>query len=499
MSLDLVRRAEQLASAGRWPEVAAILEPAIENSSSAGLWSMLALARLNTGRRSAAADALVRAARLDAEGGRAWLNAAAVLDQDGRVAEARDAVGRAIARGFAPPEAHLLLGRSLMGAGAFAEAEAAFQAALAARPAFADAHRELAQLVWMRTGDSEAATRALDAAIAAHPADTRLRAERTRLLNAAGAEAEARAEAGRLLERIAPGPSRRLFEAHDANLSGDYERAAEAAREAVSSGADRGQAFEALATAQLGLGDAAGMLTTADDWLRAAPVNQLGLAYRATALQMLGDPRGDAFRDYATLVRPFDLDVPDGWASLEGYLADLAAALRPMHVFEAHPLGQSARHGSQTMQSLVQSQNPAVRAFFTAIDGPIRRYLADLGTGSDPLRARNRGAYEIKGCWSVWLKPGGFHLDHVHPQGWISSACYIATPKTVEDETRKEGWIRFGQPPVQPPGGLLAEHFVRPRPGRLVLFPAWMWHGTVPFTSDERRLTVAFDVLPGDD
>jgi uncharacterized protein (TIGR02466 family) len=122
--------------------------------------------------------------------------------------------------------------------------------------------------------------------------------------------------------------------------------------------------------------------------------------------------------------------------------------------------------------------------------------LSEIGAGEDPLRARNRGLYEIKGCWSVWLKPGGFHVDHVHPQGWISSACYIATPKAVEDSERKEGWIRFGQPPVQPPGGLLAEHFVQPRPGRLVLFPAWMWHGTVPFTSDERRLTVAFDVLP---
>ena len=148
------------------------------------------------------------------------------------------------------------------------------------------------------------------------------------------------------------------------------------------------------------------------------------------------------------------------------------------------------------MQSLVQCKDPAIRAFFTAIDAPIRRYLSDLGSGSDPLRARNRGAYHINGCWSVWLKPGGFHVDHVHPQGWISSACYVATPASVEDSERKEGWIRFGQPAVQPPGGLPAEHFVQPKPGRLVLFPAWMWHGTVPFAADERRLTVAFDVLP---
>ena len=34
---------------------------------------------------------------------------------------------------------------------------------------------------------------------------------------------------------------------------------------------------------------------------------------------------------------------------------------------------------------------------------------------------------------------------------------------------------------------------IEPKPGRLVLFPSTMWHGTVPFAAGE-RLTVAFDV-----
>ena len=413
------------------------------------------------------------------------------------MAEAADAAQRSIGMGFAPPEAHLLLGRALQGMGKFGDAEEELRAAVLARPTFAPAHHELAQLVWMRTGDREQATRALNAAIAIHPDDTTLRTVLTRLLKAVGDEAGASTEAVEVLNRMSPGAPRLLFEAHEANLRGDHGTAADAARTASRMGADLAQSLEALAAAQLGQGDAEGLITTADDWLRQRPFDQLAIGYRATALRMLGDPRGDEFRDYEVLVRPFDIDVPDGWTSLDEYLDDLAAALQGLHPFEAHPLGQSVRHGSQTMQSLVESPDIAVRSFFHAIDGPIRRYMADLGAGDDPLRIRNRFAYQIRGCWSVWLKPGGFHVDHVHPQGWISSACYIATPKVVEDDQRKEGWIRFGQPPVQPPGGLLAEHFVQPRPGRLVLFPAWMWHGTVPFTSEERRLTIAFDALPG--
>jgi len=34
---------------------------------------------------------------------------------------------------------------------------------------------------------------------------------------------------------------------------------------------------------------------------------------------------------------------------------------------------------------------------------------------------------------------------------------------------------------------------IEPKPGRLVLFPSTMWHGTRPFDAGE-RLTVAFDV-----
>lgn len=37
---------------------------------------------------------------------------------------------------------------------------------------------------------------------------------------------------------------------------------------------------------------------------------------------------------------------------------------------------------------------------------------------------------------------------------------------------------------------------VQPKPGRLVLFPSYWWHGTRPFHSTEPRTTIAFDVVP---
>ena len=41
-----------------------------------------------------------------------------------------------------------------------------------------------------------------------------------------------------------------------------------------------------------------------------------------------------------------------------------------------------------------------------------------------------------------------------------------------------------------------AVHAYQPRPGRLLLFPGYFYHCTVPFISTQRRISIAFDVVP---
>jgi hypothetical protein len=140
------------------------------------------------------------------------------------------------------------------------------------------------------------------------------------------------------------------------------------------------------------------------------------------------------------------------------------------------------------------ARTPAIRGFLTAVDAPIRAYMAAVGRGGDPLRRRNTGDYRLDGMWSVRLRPGGFHVDHVHNRGWLSSACYVSLPRSVAND--REGWLKFGEPGIATEPRLEAEMFQRPAPGRLVLFPSYMWHGTVPFSGDEPRLSIAFDIIP---
>jgi uncharacterized protein (TIGR02466 family) len=119
-----------------------------------------------------------------------------------------------------------------------------------------------------------------------------------------------------------------------------------------------------------------------------------------------------------------------------------------------------------------------------------------VGYGSDPLRRRNKGAWRFNGSWSVRLRASGHHTNHVHPRGWISSACYVQLPDSMSDPKTQDGILTFGEPSIATIPALSAEYSVRPGVGMLVLFPSYFWHGTVPFSGNQPRLTVAFDVVP---
>ncbi|MCB2057096.1 MAG: hypothetical protein KDE30_04185, partial [Novosphingobium sp.] len=77
-----------------------------------------------------------------------------------------------------------------------------------------------------------------------------------------------------------------------------------------------------------------------------------------------------------------------------------------------------------------------------------------------------------------------------HPQGWISAALYLAVPEGLQGEA---GQLALGESPADLGLNLPPHAMVNPRPGRIALFPSYMWHGTRPFGAGE-RMTIAFDI-----
>jgi tetratricopeptide (TPR) repeat protein len=421
---------------------------------------------------------------------------AAALIAANQTEEGERTVRQTLSRTAPTAALHYTHGRSLIALERFEQAESALRECVRLEPHRADAHDSLAQLVWMRTGDIGEATQVLNQALEKNQHDDALWAAKAALLQGAG---DARGAYACLAGRAArpQTPPALLIRTGLAALEFEPGIALGLAERVIRAQPNNPTARKLLCAAYLGVGEGAAAMTECAKLLVATPDDQYLIAMQTTALRLLNDSRYDSLCDYDNMVLSQLLETPAGWPDLPSFLTDVTARLNVLHNPRGHRLlYQSLRQGTETTQDLSRSQDPVIQALFHAFAAPLARYRDYIGQGEDPLRRRNQGSSRFNGSWSVRLHSAGFHTSHVHPRGWISSACYIQLPDSMRAGNTAEGTLSFGTPGMITTPTLNAELSVRPELGQLVLFPSYFWHGTLPFHSDQPRLTVAFDVVP---
>ena len=225
--------------------------------------------------------------------------------------------------------------------------------------------------------------------------------------------------------------------------------------------------------------------------------DQLILAGMTLAFRALGDERYQQLADFSKYVRVYDLHGSQGPEEGERFNRALAAELDALHVAQAEPIDQTVRGGTQTTEHLFAERSPAIQQLKTRFDAAVGDYVGNLPDEKwHPMAVRKAGRFGYSGSWSCRLMPGGYHQNHVHPRGWISSVYYARLPQPSADPNSREGWLKFGESNFAMGEWDRPNQLVRPVVGRLVLFPSFFWHGTIPFTDQGDRLTVAFDVTP---
>jgi hypothetical protein len=168
-----------------------------------------------------------------------------------------------------------------------------------------------------------------------------------------------------------------------------------------------------------------------------------------------------------------------------------------MHTDKREVVTQSLRGGTQTMENLFDRGHDLVERLRARIDEAVTTYISRMKADeAHPLLKRRREGFGYSGSWSSRLHDCGFHTNHFHPKGWISSAYYVALPEVVDSAEGQQGWIKFGEPAFEAGLKTPIRRTIQPHAGRLVLFPSYMWHGTVPFHSQAPRMTIAFDAVP---
>ena len=281
--------------------------------------------------------------------------------------------------------------------------------------------------------------------------------------------------------------------AREAQNAGDL---AEATDQALQQDPSDLIALDLRIVADLMQGDPETALNRLKPLRKAYPNAQHWLAHEFVAWRLLG--RNSELLNTDRYVRAYDLSPPDGFDTIEAFNEQFVETLHQLHCFSARPLNQSLRgQGTQTTRSLTSYDHPIIQAYIDALNDPIQKYLAEIGQDqTHPTSARNLGTYRFAGMWSVRLRGQGFHESHVHPEGWISSAYYVAVPPGTEQALDQAGWIGFGAPPYQLPCEAPELKWIAPKAGRVVLFPSFMWHGTKPIKDHAERITAPFDLIP---
>ena len=189
-----------------------------------------------------------------------------------------------------------------------------------------------------------------------------------------------------------------------------------------------------------------------------------------------------------------DFPTPRGFGAGADFNAQLAGLLRSDSSLLPSPLSKATRGGAQTGE-LDPDSAPVLSAFRDTLNVELRHLLAELqrdGFAEHPVMAWAADRWTLR-IWGTVLSPGGHQLPHLHPLAWLSGVYYVAVPPGLGDD----GALEFGQPPArlrvrnQP-----ERRRVSAEPGRLVVFPSWFWHRTLPFARPGERISVAFDVMP---
>ena len=155
---------------------------------------------------------------------------------------------------------------------------------------------------------------------------------------------------------------------------------------------------------------------------------------------------------------------------------------------------QSLLHsGFQSAGTLFVEPRGVIEELQTILQTEIKNYFVNLQSRNCPYIELRPESFVLRG-WYIVMERGGFLKPHNHPSGWLSGVLYIKVPTRRNEEANIEFGLHGKDLPI-----LNQEYPKIIYPvveGDLIMFPSSLFHRTIPFTSNEERLCIAFDLLP---
>jgi tetratricopeptide (TPR) repeat protein len=236
-----------------------------------------------------------------------------------------------------------------------------------------------------------------------------------------------------------------------------------------------------------------------DAGLERAPHFMRILSCKILSLRHLGeDEAADELEGLEDLVLPAEMRVPPGFSSLDSFNDALQEEITQHPRLEKDVPGRATRNGAKLLDMFTKEPSAVFAGFKIAVRDAFERTLTEMPKRQGhPLPVEILGGGYDMDMWANVMYKGGHELSHNHA-GWFSSCYYNVTPNAIDESGDEcQGWIEFGgaayglpEPPNAP------KRRVRPEPGGMLVFPSYVFHRTIPFDSDEIRISTAFDTRP---
>ncbi|MDJ0949344.1 MAG: tetratricopeptide repeat protein [Alphaproteobacteria bacterium] len=248
-------------------------------------------------------------------------------------------------------------------------------------------------------------------------------------------------------------------------------------------------------------GEAGAAVERCNEWLALDPGSTEALAHQALALIELGDREAAReLLDFDRFVKEVYLEAPPGYPDLKSFNRALAEHVCRHPTLKVPPEDDPTYHhpSLQITEELLAEPKGPVADLERMIHRAIEAYRREVMAGPDhPFLAAWPARWRIS-SWAVVLDGEGNLVPHIHLDGYLGGVYYPEMPDVVSvDDASHAGWFELGRPP--PELHCKAEPEVRPivpAEGKMLLFPAYLYHRTLPFESNQRRISIAFDLVP---
>lgn len=492
MPMELLQEAARLAQ-GPDPKAAAPLVAKLlaAHPNDADVLSVAGIAAQRSGSIDVALGHFAAALAADPDNPARLGNHAVALKQAGRFEEAIAALRRALM--LRPGAAVTLanLGSCLIAADRPAEAEAPLREAVAAKPDHVEAWNNLG-VALARTGRAAEADQAYGRALTLRPGYAEAALNRVDVLDRLGKGDEAEKIAGAVLASLPGHPRAANQLAGLRDRRGDLAGAIGLYQQALDKGGLNHPIGINMAMALLRAERPAEALALCDRLLAASPSITTPLALKCAALERLGDAAALAeLMGLDRFVAVIDIDAVPGFADMDAFHAALEAELAAHPSLTFEPEGLVTKSGRQS-DELANAGTQAIAALADLARKALGDHATAVGGEDHPwLRARP-DRWDLT-LWGTILSPGGAVEPHIHAPNWLSGVYYPAFPAALTQA--QEGWFAIGALPDTLGGGG-TRHLREPRPGRMILFPSYLWHCTLPFGGQDPRISFAFDLVP---